>query len=59
MNDAESLRDYLIADEILRIRSLSPAEARSELIELRSRSIEAMGLIEMIRLKQKTDVDWF
>ena len=48
MHDIESLRDYLIADEIQRIQSLTYQEVVSELIELRSKTIEGMGLVELI-----------
>ena len=42
MNDIEALRDYIIADEIHRIQSLSHEKLVRELVELSSREIEKM-----------------
>lgn len=42
MNDIESLKDYLIADEILRITTLSREKLENELIEIKSKEIESL-----------------
>lgn len=41
MNDIESVRDYLLADLIMEIESLSRKELVSELVEMKSREIES------------------
>lgn len=40
MNDIDTLRDYLIADEIQRIYSLQPDEITAELVSINTRNIE-------------------
>lgn len=52
MNDIEALRDYIIADEILRIQSLPREELVRELIDLRSAKIESASLVELLRVRQ-------
>lgn len=52
MNDIEALRDYIIADEIQRIQSLSREDLISELIELQSAKIESASLAELLRTRQ-------
>ncbi len=49
MDSIESLRDYLIADEIRRIQSLTRDELERELIELRSGEIEATPDEELLK----------
>jgi len=53
MQDIEALRDYLIADEINRIQSLTHNEAIKELIDVKTRTIEQMTTIELLNLKQQ------
>lgn len=48
MNDAESLRDYLIADEIQRIQSMTHEALVAEMIELLSRRLESASLTELL-----------
>jgi hypothetical protein len=52
MNDIEALRDYIIADEILRIQSLSHEELVGELINLQSERIETTFLEDLLRARQ-------
>lgn len=52
MNDIEDLRDYIIADEIQRIQSLSREELIRELIELQSAKIESASVTELLRARQ-------
>lgn len=40
MNDINTLRDYLIADEIQRICSLQPDEITAELVSINTRKLE-------------------
>lgn len=55
MNDIESLKDYLIADEIQRLSSLSHEELLSEIIELKSRAIETAAPEELFKIKNYDD----
>lgn len=55
MNDIESVRDYLIADEIQRLSSLSREEMLSELIELKSRTIETASPEELLKIQNHDD----
>jgi len=48
MENSESLKDYMIADEILRIQSLSREKLEEELIEINSRKIESLNDLESI-----------
>ena len=48
MNDIETLRDYMIADEIERIYLLSPEGILNELISLRTQQIELMPAQELL-----------
>lgn len=48
MNSTSELKDYLIADEIQRISSLSKEELIRELIDLKSRAIEEMNDYELL-----------
>lgn len=48
MDDIETLRDYIIADEIERIHSLVPEDVLHELIEVRTRQIELMPANELL-----------
>ena len=48
MNSTTELKDYLIADEIQRISSLSKEGLVSELVEIKSRAIERMSDYEII-----------
>ena len=43
MEDIESIKDYMIADEILRIQALSREKLEEELIEIHSRKIESLN----------------
>ena len=52
MNSTSELRDYLIADEIQRISSLSREELVSELVEIKSRAIEQMSDYEILNLNK-------
>ena len=42
MESLESLKDYMIADEILRVKQMTREELERELIELKSRQIESL-----------------
>jgi hypothetical protein len=54
MNSLEELKDYLIADEILRIESLTQKELVDELMDLKTRQIESLSPDEVINyLKNK------
>ena len=44
MNHIDDIKDYLIADEIQRIQSLSHDELVSELIEVKTKEIESSSL---------------
>lgn len=48
MNSTAELRDYLIADEIQRLSSLTKEELVRELIEIKSRAIEQMSDKELL-----------
>ena len=48
MNSTTELKDYLIADEIQRISSLSKEGLVSELVEIKSQAIERMSDYEII-----------
>jgi hypothetical protein len=50
MEDIESLKDYKIADEILRIQSLSREKLEEELIEMKSREIESLN--DLVSIKE-------
>jgi len=50
MDDIETLKDYLIADEISRIQSLSREELEKELIEIKSKEIELLNDLISIRI---------
>jgi hypothetical protein len=50
MDDIETLKDYLIADEILRIQSLSREKLEKELIEIKSKEIELFNDLISIRI---------
>ena len=49
MNSIESLKDYLIADEITRIESLSREALVRELVAVRSEQIESLNDVKSIR----------
>ncbi len=49
MNSIEELRDYAIADEILRIKTLSREELISELVAVKSEMIESFTDLKEIR----------
>jgi len=49
MEDIESIKDYMIADEILRIKSLSREKLEEELIEINSRKIESLNNLMSIK----------
>ena len=49
MESIESLKDYLISDEIQRIESLSRVELVRELIEMKSRKIESLSDLKSIK----------
>jgi len=49
MESIESLKDYLISDEIQRIESLSRVELVRELIEMKSRKIESLNDLKSIK----------
>jgi len=48
MNDLTSLKDYLIADEIQRIKLLTKDELVGELIEVRASKIETLSDEEIL-----------
>ncbi|MDO8452044.1 MAG: hypothetical protein Q7S76_04215 [bacterium] len=50
MQDITSLQDYLIADEIQRISSLTREALVRELVELRSRAIENSSPQELLKI---------
>ena len=56
MESLESLKDYMIADEILRVKQMTREELERELIELTSRQIESLkDLNEVMKYgKQKS-----
>lgn len=54
MNDIESLRDYLIADEIQRIKLLTPEELKCELIAVMTARIESASADELLQIKYGT-----
>ena len=49
MESIESLKDYLISDEIQRIESLSREELVGELVEMTSRKIESLSHLKSIK----------
>jgi len=49
MESIESLKDYLISDEIQRIESLSREELVGELVEMTSRKIESLSDLKSIK----------
>lgn len=53
MNSTNGLRDYYIADEIIRISFLSKKELVQELIELKSKAIEQMSDDELLNNTRK------
>ena len=57
MNDIESLRDYLLADMIMKIQSLSKETLVRELVELKSKEIESASPDEILRLCQQNKHD--
>lgn len=57
MNDIESLKDYLLADMIIKIQSLSKEALIRELVELKSKEIESASPDEILRLCQKNKDD--
>jgi hypothetical protein len=52
MNDPEALRDYLIADEIQRIQTLSREDLIRELIAVKSKKLEVAPLAELLQVCQ-------
>ena len=50
MEDIESLKDYFIADEILRIKTLSREKLEQELIEIKSGKIESLS--DLVSIKE-------
>jgi len=56
MNSTSELKDYLIADEIQRISSLSQEELMRELIDLKSKAIEAMSDSELLNRNNHEDI---
>lgn len=57
MNDIESLRDYLLADMIIKIQSLSKEALIRELVELKSKEIESASPDEILRLCRQNKND--
>ena len=53
MNDIEGIRDYLLADLIMEIESLSRKELVSELVEMKSREIESASPEKLLMLCKK------
>ena len=51
MNDIETLRDYMIADEIQRIQSLTPEELVRELVAVKTEKIELIPAEELLQIK--------
>ena len=49
MESLESLKDYMIADEILRVKQMTREELERELIELKSRQIESLRDLNEVR----------
>lgn len=52
MQDIETLRDYILADEIHRIESLTHVELVRELIELQSQKIESLSKGELLTFRK-------
>ena len=53
MNSLEELKDYLIADEIQRIESLTREELVRELMDVKSKDIEALSDKEVLNKARK------
>jgi len=49
MESIESLKDYLIADEIIRIQSLSREQLIRELVIVKSKKIESLNDLKSIK----------
>ena len=49
MEDIEAIKDYMISDEILRIKSLSREKLEEELIEINSGKIESLNNLASIK----------
>jgi len=49
MESLESLKDYLIADWIMKVKKMTRDELERELIELKSRQIESLKDLTEIR----------
>ena len=54
MNDIESLRDYLIADEIQRIKLLTSEELLGELIAINTARLESTSADELLTIQHGT-----
>lgn len=50
MEDIESLKDYMIADKILKIKSLSREKLEQELIKIKSEEIESLN--DLVSIKE-------
>ncbi len=53
MESIESLKDYLIADEIIRIESLSREEVVRELVNVNVKKIESLKDLREVMEKKK------
>ena len=53
MNSLEELKDYLIADEIQRIESLTREELVRELMDVKSKDIETLSDEEVLNKARK------
>ncbi len=53
MNSITEIKDYLITDEIERIENLSSEQLMRELIEVKTRKIEKMSDVEILKMCQR------
>lgn len=54
MNDIETLRDYIIVDEINRLRSLTSEEVFAELLSMNTKIIEKETFEELLARRNTT-----
>ncbi|MEK7635192.1 MAG: hypothetical protein AAB446_02055 [Patescibacteria group bacterium] len=57
MQDVEQIRDYLLADLIKEIESLSKKELISQLVEIKSKEIEFASPEKILKLCQQKNHD--
>lgn len=54
MNDIETLKDYIIVDEINRLHSLTSEEVFAELLSINTKIIEKETLEELLKRRNAT-----